>query len=82
MNDWQDPNAALEAANYDNPIPSRVLILQTLANKGEATQHELANHFDLDDVQYEALGNPSKLWCVTGSSAATLMVVIRLFIAH
>lgn len=60
MNDWQDPNAALEAANYDNPIPSRVLILQTLANKGEATQHELANHFDLDDVQYEALGNRLK----------------------
>lgn len=57
MNQWQDPNAALEAANYDNPIPSRLLILQTLIEKGEATQHELATLFGLDDTQYEALGN-------------------------
>ena len=57
MNHWQDPNAAVEAANYDNPIPSRLLILQTLIEKGEATQHELANHFELDDIQYDALGN-------------------------
>ena len=60
MNNWQDPNAAQEAANYNNPIPSRVLILQTLIEKGEATQHELAMHFDLDDEQYEALGNRLK----------------------
>lgn len=60
MTTWQDPNAAVEAANYDNPIPSRLLILQTLVEKGEATQHELAAHFELDDVQYEALGNRLK----------------------
>lgn len=60
MNNWQDPNAATEAANYDNPIPSRLLILQTLIEKGEATQHELAMNFDLDDDQYEALGNRLK----------------------
>ena len=27
---WNDPNAKLEAQNYENPIPSRLLILQTL----------------------------------------------------
>lgn len=59
-NAWQDPNAAQEAANYDNPIPSRVLILQTLLEKGDLTQHELAYHFDLDDDQYEALGHRLK----------------------
>lgn len=59
-NTWQDPNAAQEAANYDNPIPSRVLILQTLLEKGDLTQHELAYHFDLDDDQYEALGHRLK----------------------
>ena len=36
MKNWQDPNAAVEAANYDNPIPSRVLILQTLLERGQA----------------------------------------------
>ena len=46
MKNWQDPNAAAEAANYDNPIPSRVLILQTLLERGQATQHELATIFD------------------------------------
>lgn len=54
---WQDPNALQEQANYDNPIPSRVLILQTLVEQKGATQHELGVIFDLDDEQYEALGN-------------------------
>ncbi|WP_410472774.1 ribonuclease R [Faucicola mancuniensis] len=56
-NKWQDPNASVEASKYINPIPSRLLILQTLMEKSEATQHELAEIFDLDDEQYEALGN-------------------------
>ena len=60
MKNWQDPNAAVEAANYDNPIPSRVLILQTLLERGQATQHELATIFDLDDNEYDALGNRLK----------------------
>ena len=60
MKNWQDPNAAAEAANYDNPIPSRVLILQTLLERGQATQHELATIFDLDDDEYDALGNRLK----------------------
>ncbi|ELA09389.1 exoribonuclease R [Moraxella macacae 0408225] len=57
---WQDPNASQEASKYVNPIPSRLLILQTLAEKGEATQHELSVIFDLDDNEYEALGNRLK----------------------
>ena len=60
MKNWQDPNAAVEAANYNNPIPSRVLILQTLIEHGGATQHELAVIFDLNDSEYEALGNRLK----------------------
>lgn len=54
---WQDPNASQEASKYVNPIPSRLLILQTLTEKGEATQHELSLIFELDDNEYEALGN-------------------------
>lgn len=54
---WQDPQASQEALKYINPIPSRMLILQTLIEHKEATQHELSQIFDLDDEQYEALGN-------------------------
>ncbi|MFW2177795.1 MULTISPECIES: ribonuclease R [unclassified Moraxella] len=57
---WQDPNSAQESANYDNPIPSRLLILQTLTQLGEATHHELGMKFDLDDEQYSALGHRLK----------------------
>ncbi|PNK60898.1 ribonuclease R [Psychrobacter sp. FDAARGOS_221] len=58
---WNDPNAQLEAQNYDNPIPSRLLILQTLADKGELTHKQLASSFDIDsDDQFEALGNRLK----------------------
>ena len=38
MKNWQDPNAAQEAANYNNPIPSRLLIFNTLLEKFEKTQ--------------------------------------------
>jgi hypothetical protein len=36
MADWQslDPEAAREAEKYENPIPSRELILQRLADRG------------------------------------------------
>ncbi|VEG13968.1 ribonuclease R [Moraxella cuniculi] len=51
---WNDPNAAIEASKYQNPIPSRLLILQTVAaltNQAQAaTQESLAMHFGfLDD---------------------------------
>lgn len=59
MADWQslDPEAAREAEKYDNPIPSRELILQRLADRGEpAAREELAAEFGLyDEDQIEAL---------------------------
>lgn len=58
---WNDPNAQQEAQNYDNPIPSRLLILQTLAEKGELTHKQLAESFGIDNEdQFDALGNRLK----------------------
>lgn len=58
---WNDPNAAAEAKNYDNPIPSRLLILQTLVEHGNLTQAKLAEHFGITDKdQLDALANRLK----------------------
>lgn len=54
---WQghDPEAAQEAQKYDNPIPSRTLILQHLAERGApATREQLCAEFGLsseDDIE-------------------------------
>ncbi|RMN04805.1 hypothetical protein ALQ67_04098, partial [Pseudomonas savastanoi pv. glycinea] len=42
MADWQslDPEAAREAEKYENPIPSRELILQHLAERGSPASRE------------------------------------------
>jgi len=59
MADWQslDPEAAREAEKYDNPIPSRELILAHLADRGApATRSQLAEEFGLvTEDQLEAL---------------------------
>lgn len=59
MADWQslDPQAAREAEKYDNPIPSRELILQHLGERGSpAAREELVDEFGLvSDEQIEAL---------------------------
>jgi ribonuclease R len=59
MADWQslDPEAAREAEKYDNPIPSRELILQQLADRGEpAAREQLVAEFGLTtEDQIEAL---------------------------
>ncbi|MDX1299606.1 MAG: ribonuclease R [Pseudomonas sp.] len=59
MADWQslDPEAAREAEKYENPIPSRELILQHLDERGSpAAREELAAEFALStDDQLEAL---------------------------
>ncbi|WP_150303052.1 ribonuclease R [Pseudomonas saliphila] len=50
--DWinQDPAAQREAEKYDNPIPSRELILQLLEERGApATRAQLQQEFGLDD---------------------------------
>ncbi|MDH0897255.1 MULTISPECIES: ribonuclease R [unclassified Pseudomonas] len=59
MADWQslDPEAAREAEKYENPIPSRELILQHLSERGSpAAREELVAEFGLTtDEQLEAL---------------------------
>ncbi|MCW1935726.1 ribonuclease R [Pseudomonas sp. MDMC_285] len=59
MADWQslDPEAAREAEKYDNPIPSRELILSHLAERGApASREQLVEEFGLHtDDQLEAL---------------------------
>ena len=42
MADWQslDPEAAREAEKYENPIPSRELILQHLSERGSPAARE------------------------------------------
>ena len=51
-NEWiqQDPEARREAEKYDNPIPSRELILQLLETRGApATRAQLQQEFALQD---------------------------------
>jgi ribonuclease R len=59
MADWQslDPEAAREAEKYENPIPSRELILHHLAERGSpASREELVEEFGLEtEDQIEAL---------------------------
>ena len=63
---WNDPNAKTEADKYQNPIPSRLLLLQTVAqmtNQAKAaTVESLAMHFDIlyDDERFFALNNRLK----------------------
>lgn len=59
MADWKtlDPEAAREAEKYENPIPSRELILQHLAERGApASREQLVDEFGLTtEDQLEAL---------------------------
>jgi ribonuclease R len=59
MADWQslDPEAAREAEKYDNPIPSRELILKQLDDRGApANREQLVEEFGLTtEEQVEAL---------------------------
>ncbi len=58
---WNDPNASSEAQKYDNPIPSRELILSKISELGEATHQQLAKAFDITDAdQFDAMGNRLK----------------------
>jgi len=54
---WVDPHAAREAGNYENPVPSRELMLEYLENCDEpATHMQLVEVFDLhDEDQIEAI---------------------------
>lgn len=59
MADWQslDPEAAREAQKYENPIPSRELILQHLDERGSpASREQLVEEFGLaSEEDIEAL---------------------------
>ena len=59
MADWQslDPEAVREAEKYDNPIPSRELILMRLDERGApATREQLIEEIGLTtEEQLEAL---------------------------
>lgn len=59
MANWHDidPEATLEASKYENPIPSRALILQHLEERGApATREQLITEFKLtDEDEQEAL---------------------------
>ena len=51
MADWQtlDPEAAREAEKYENPIPSRELILKHLDERGSpASREQLIQHMLAD----------------------------------
>ena len=50
MKNWVDPEAKAEAQRYDNPIPSRILILETIENSQHPLSHsELVEHFQIAD---------------------------------
>ncbi|MDP2227630.1 MAG: RNB domain-containing ribonuclease, partial [Moraxellaceae bacterium] len=54
---WKDPHADREADRYENPIPSRELILEVLTAAGKPlTTEQLAGHFSLhEEGREEAL---------------------------
>ena len=46
-----DPDAGLEASKYDNPVPSRTLILQHLEKRGAPAHYELlVQEFGIEDA--------------------------------
>ncbi|MFW2002185.1 ribonuclease R [Acinetobacter ursingii] len=50
MKNWVDPEAKAESERYDNPIPSRTLILNTLEQVDMPLSHaELVDHFEIKD---------------------------------
>jgi len=52
----KDPYHAREAKKYDNPIPSREFIMETVQREGcPLSTSEIASHLELDDQQAESL---------------------------
>ncbi len=50
MKNWVDPEAKAEAERYDNPIPSRKLILDTIEQQSAPLSHaDLVEHFEIAD---------------------------------
>ena len=59
MKNWVDPEAKAEAERYDNPIPSRTLILETIEQQKTLLSHaDLVAHFNIaDERSIEALSH-------------------------
>ncbi|WOE33179.1 MULTISPECIES: ribonuclease R [unclassified Acinetobacter] len=50
MKNWVDPEAKAEAERYENPIPSRTLILETIEKSTQTLSHtDLVEQFDIVD---------------------------------
>jgi ribonuclease R len=49
MKNWGDPEAKAEAERYENPIPSRTLILETVENNKAQSHADLVEVFNLVD---------------------------------
>ena len=50
MKNWVDPEAKAEAERYENPIPSRTLILETIEQLNAPQSHaDLVEHFQIAD---------------------------------
>ncbi|MEK5765632.1 ribonuclease R [Acinetobacter schindleri] len=49
MKNWVDPEAKAEAERYDNPIPSRTLILETIEKNNAQSHADLVEHFEIVD---------------------------------
>lgn len=49
MKNWVDPEAKAEAERYDNPIPSRTLILETIEKNNTQSHADLVEHFEIAD---------------------------------
>ena len=47
MKNWVDPEAKAEAERYDNPIPSRTLILETIEEKTALSHADLVEYLSL-----------------------------------
>ena len=59
MKNWVDPEAKAEAERYENPIPSRKLILDTIEQQKTALSHaDFVEHFEIaDQKSIEALSH-------------------------
>ncbi len=50
MKNWVDPEAKAEAERYENPIPSRTLITETIEKQATPLSHaDLVEHFKIVD---------------------------------
>ncbi|RFS30709.1 ribonuclease R [Acinetobacter sp. SWAC5] len=49
MKNWVDPEAKAEAERYENPIPSRTLILDIIEQRAPLSHADLVEHFEIAD---------------------------------